>query len=308
MVQVNPAEAGHMNISLVSVNAESGMPVKTQVFNALEGDRSTVKTALLEGGAFILLAGQTLTKYSPELGVLATRQLPPNKWYLQNLNREIDGTWSIFGSLSSPRAFLGRTGPRGYSEGQWISARTLADDGPKLKKGYRDAVLTSSGFAFNEFSGQVEFQKIGEEYSHPLCPECKGSVRVVFGGDLVFVATNPASSFFVVDSNGSVLYRVTQGTEPDGIKSTSGAANARRVAYTTAIMKNFKAVARAVVFDLDGKRNILDMDLASSGSEQNINGMRVVSFPTPQVALSPSGLKLAILSGQSLQLYPLRKP
>lgn len=65
---------------------------------------------------------------------------------------------------------LSRTGPVGYSEGQWISTESLADDGPKLKKGFRNAKLTIRGLAFNDFGDLIEFQKLGEEYTHPLCP------------------------------------------------------------------------------------------------------------------------------------------
>lgn len=309
VTQVDPTEGNHMNISLASVNAESGTLIKTQALNGLEGGRTTVKTALVKGGALILLAGQTVNKYSPELSVLAARQLPPNKWRISD--REIDGSWSIIGSLSNSRAYLSRIGPRGYSEGQWISGATLADDGPKLKRGFRDAVLTNAGFAFNDFSDLIEFQKIGEEYSHPMCPECKGSAKASFGGNLVFVACNPAASFFVVDSNGALLYRVTQGKEPDNIKWASGAANARRVAYTTGVISlrgSPQSIGRAVVFDLNRKQNVLDLNLASSGKVENTNGVRVMGFSSPQVALSPSGLRLAVLSERAIQLYQLGKP
>ena len=311
ITQVDSTEGNHVNISIASVNAESGALIKTQAVNAMEGGRHTVKTTLVNGGALILLAGQTLTKYSSDLRVLAARNLPPNKWRIPGFNREIDGSWSIFGSLSNSRAFLGRTGPRGYSEGQWISAATLADDGPKLKRGFRNAVLTNAGFAFNDFSDHIEFQKLGEEYSHPMCPECEGAVEAAFGGDFVFVACKPASSFFVADSSGAVLHRVTQGKEPDNIKWTSGAANARRVAYTTGVISlraSPQSTGRVVVFDLDRKENILDLNLVSNGKAENTNGFTIVGFASPQVALSPNGLRLAVLSERAIQLYQLRKP
>jgi hypothetical protein len=311
VTQVDPTEGNHMNISLASVNAESGTPIKTQALNGLEGGRTSVETMLVKGGALIVLAGPTLTEYSSDLRVLAARHLPANKWRIPGPDREIDGSWSIIGSLSSSRAYLSRIGPRGYSEGQWISAATLADDGPKLKRGFRHAVLTKAGFAFNDFSDLIEFQKIGEEYSHPICPECKGSVRVGFGGDLVFVASNPASSFFVVDSNAAILHRVTQGKGPDNITSTSGAASARRVAYTTGVISlrpSPQSIGRVVVFDLDRKGNVLDLDLVSSGKAENTNGVRVIGFSSPQVALSPNGLRLAVLSERAIQFYKLGKP
>lgn len=172
-------------------------------------------------------------------------------------------------------------------------------------------MLTNAGFAFNDFSDLIEFQKIGEEYSHPLCSECKGSVRAIFGGDLVFVASNPGSSFFVVDSNGSVLHRVTQGKEPDNIKWTSGAANARRVAYTTGVINlrtSPQSIGRAVVFDLNRKENVLDLNLVSNGKAENTNGIIVMGFASPQVALSPNGLRLAVLSERAIQLYQLAEP
>lgn len=123
------------------------------------------------------------------------------------------------------------------------------------------------------------------------------------------MAANPASSFFIANTNGSVLHRVTQGEGPDSIKATSGSANARRVAYTTGVIKNGtspQAVGRVVVFDLDKKYNVLDMDLESDRTERNVNGIRVVGFGSPQIALSPNGQNLAIFSGQVVKLYSVQ--
>lgn len=63
LMQSDSAASGGVNLSLLSLNTQSGMPIKTLTRNVQEGDRSTVEIAVVAGGSFIILAGPTMTKF-----------------------------------------------------------------------------------------------------------------------------------------------------------------------------------------------------------------------------------------------------
>jgi hypothetical protein len=128
-------------------------------------------------------------------------------------------------------------------------------------------------------------------------------VQGSFGNGLLFL--RGLNEYWVSDSKGTILYRKKGvGGRADTIGGVSGAITSNRAAYL------FGHLGRgleemAVVLDVDAKKEIWRYELHQEAIRTEVGGFVRESFPSPHLALSPDGKKLAIISGTVLSIFDI---
>jgi hypothetical protein len=258
-------------------------------------------------GESLTSVGDQLIRLSSTLEVLARRELPLNRIDLNGHPQQ--DHWWILSDPRTRKALLVRSPFPGHGpvsqEVHWISVNTLEDESsislPASSAGgvgalVGDSVVLSGGTPSKE---SVTIQK-GNGSPRPLCAKCTGLVEGTFGGELIFLEARPA--YLVVDAEGTVHYRGGRiGGRADTIGSVSGAITKNRVAF------EFGHLGRGleetvVVLDIDAKKEILRFK-ENQAAEITVGKLIEEKFVSPQLALSPDGSKLAILTGTSISLF-----
>lgn len=135
----------------------------------------------------------------------------------------------------------------------------------------------------------------------PLCAKCTGLVHGTFGSELIFLEAR--HSYSVVDAEGKVHYRGGRlGGRADTIGSVSGAITKNRVAFEFGHLGRLLEET-IVVLDVDMKKEILRFAANQEAIRTVVGGFVRETFVSPQLALSPDGLKLAVLTGSVLEIF-----
>ena len=109
--------------------------------------------------------------------------------------------------------------------------------------------------------------------------------------------------YLVADSNGRILIRGKRvGGRADTIDSVSGAATANRVAFQFGHLGKGQEET-VVILDVDTKKEILHFKVSLDSERATVGKFTGEEFVSPQIALSPSGTKLAILTGNLVSLF-----
>jgi len=138
-----------------------------------------------------------------------------------------------------------------------------------------------------------------------LCAKCFGDNGVFLNDDHVVFATWPKASLAIASTGGAIKFRRSFGEADDTILAISVAATPQRVAFLSgpghvpATVANYKIG----IFDVDQKRLVLKMSLAIPTHRTE----RLTTIISPQIAVSPDGKSLAVLTNSALQLYSLEQ-
>jgi len=307
----NSLEPALSNTAIFAIDAKDGTSRNSQTWRgwrglpAVHSGRAFYPT----GGAESLTNdGDLLIRLSSTLEVLARRELPLNRADFNGHPQQ--DHWWILSDPRTRKALLVRSPFPGHGpvsqEGHWISVNTLEDESsislPPSSAGgvgalIGDSVLLSGGIPAKE---SVMIQK-GNESPRPLCAQCTGLVGGTFGSELIFLEAR--HSYFVVDLEGKVFYRGGRiGGRTDTVDSVSGAITKNRVAFEFGHLGRLLEET-IVVLDVDMKKEILRFVANQKANRTSVGGFVKETFVSPQLALSPDGLKLAVLTGSVLELF-----
>jgi len=305
----------HYNTIVVTIDAQNGINQKSQVWKESPG----LPTIHFFGAGIhstgtpgcLVILGNQLLSLSQTLEVVARRDLPQRPTFFKGFMRQ--DQWIVLTDPRTKKALLvhfpyepGTVG-RNLGDAHWISVDTLEDQSSiSVPRWQGDgAALVGDSVISNELGAkhrppQVQ---INDEEPRPLCAECFGGVQGSFGNGLLFL--RGLNEYWVSDSQGTILYRKKGvGGRADTIGGISGAITTNRVAY------HFGHLGRgleetAVVLDVDAKKEIWRYELHQEAVRTEVGGFVRESFPSPTVALSPDGKKLAIVSGTVLSVFDI---
>lgn len=308
----NSLEPQRSNTAIFAIDAKNGTSRHFRSWSGWRGLPAIGSGSAFHpigGGAFLTSVGNELIRLSSTLEVLARRELPLNPIDFNGDPHQ--DHWWILSSSRTGKALLVRSpfpahGPVSQ-EGHWISVSTLEDESsislPRLSAGgigtlVGDSIVLSGRIPAKE---SVTIQK-GDGPPHPLCAKCTGLVCGTFGNELIFLEARP--SYLVVDAEGKVQHHGRLGGRADTIDSVSGAITNNRVAFEFGHLGRLLEET-IVVLDVDRKKEILRFAANQEAKKSFVGGFVEESFVAPQLALSPDGTKLALLTGSALELFEL---
>ena len=303
----------HHNAAIFTIDEQNLSNEKSRVWKGLPGLPPTqLGWAILPTGTSgcILIVDNQLFSLSHTLDVVGKRDLPRNPAMFNGFMRQ--DQWTILTDPGAKKALLVRfpfvptsTGSK-YGEAHWISPDTLEDQSSmSVPRWGGTAVLVGDSVIFNELGVErqpAQIQTNGGQ-PRPLCAECFGGVEASFGNGLVFL--RGLHEYSVRDSNGTIRYsKKGIGGRADTIGGVRGAITMKRVAY------RFGHLGRgleetAVVLDVDSNKEIWWYKVHQSAARTEVDGFVKESFPSPTVAMSPDGKKLAIVSGTTLSVFEI---
>jgi hypothetical protein len=300
----------HDNSAILTIDAKNGTSQKSQVWKGppAEGVYSTGNSGCL------VMVGAQLLSLSQTLEVVAKRVLPRNP--IIDLPHGIVGQddWTVLTDPRSKKALLvrfpfvpGTTG-RKFGDAHWISTDTLEDQSSMSIPRWEgtSAAVVGDSVIFGELGveRQPALIQINDKEPRPLCADCFGRVDGTFGNGLVF--WDRPNEYLVRDTSGTILFRKTGvGGRADTIGGASGARTSNRVAFQFGHLGRRVLEETVVVLDVDAQKEIWRYKLRQEAVRTEIGGFVRESFPSPRLALSPDGKKLAILSGTEISLFEI---
>lgn len=301
------------NTAILTVDAQNGASQKSQVAKGWQG-----LPAMLVGPGIhstgtsgcLVSVGDQLLSLSRELAVVARRELPLNRIEFNGYPQQ--DQWTILTDPRTKKALLvhfpfePQTTGRKFGEAHWISPDTLEDQSSvSVLRWGGTAALVGDSVVFDELGvdHQPALIQTNDKEPRPLCVNCFGGVEASFGNGLVFL--RGVHEYSVRDSKGTILYsKKGIGGRADTIGGISGAITRNRVAY------HFGHLGRgleetAVVLDVDAKKEIWRYELHQEAVITKVDRFVKESFPSPTLAISPDGKKLAIVSGTTVSVFDI---
>lgn len=302
------------NTAVLTIDAQKGTNQNSQVVKGWQGLSAVLwGSGIHSTGASgcLVSIGDRLFSFSHELEVVATRELPLNRTQFNGYPQQ--DQWMVLTDPRTKKALLVHfpyepgTAGRNHGDAHWISVDTLEDQSSiSVPRWQGDgAALVGDSVISNELGAKhrpAQIQ-INDKEPRPLCAECFGGVQGSFGNSLLFL--RGLNEYWVSDSQGTILFRKKGvGGRADTIDGVSGAMTSNRVAY------HFGHLGRgleetAVVLDVDAKKEIWRYELHQEAVRTEVGGFVSESFPSPTLALSPDGKKLAIVSGTVLSIFDI---
>jgi hypothetical protein len=194
------------------------------------------------------------------------------------------------------------------AEEHWLSADTL-DDVEVESADSGHCCLSTSGKQVIYSSDAPKLEPLSIRTrgaaAHPLCSKCFGYNAVFLSDDQVVFATWPKATLAIASTGGEIKFRRSFGEADDTIVAISVAATPQRVAFLSgpehvpATVANYKIG----IFDVDQKRLVVKMLLATPIHRREW----LATIISPQIAISPDGKSLAVLTNSALLLYSLEQ-
>jgi hypothetical protein len=287
------------------INANDGHLEVSKVWNGIIGQPAFGEALEIQptaSGNLILGFGDTVHLLSSSLVEKAKHQLPLEKF--ERNGYPYQNTWGL--RSSGRTALLIKSTPDYNVENHWIDPESLKEQSVSSAPRYSLVQLLDDFVVFNENNGMdsdlVQIQPIGSS-PHPLCRTCVGAVLSTFGQGYVFLSTRPDASYIITDSAGRQLYANThRGESP--IQNVAGA-RSNRIAFSYGRIKDRVRITNFAVLDLGLKREVWNFQL--SEQPKDLSGisphLKVLQYKTPKLAISPSGEKVAILTGDTLSVF-----
>lgn len=313
----NPSAGSPANALVISLRVATGKLEGVHAWNKLEefagpfGKRLVLSPSGSTAG-LLAIVGDKILRLSPRLDILAERSLPLNR-VLDDGYPEQD-SWNLVADAAAGQAVLVRTASESTQQDEhWISTTTLQDSvlTPVEDYSLRGIALIGESVIFNLYRSAepVQIQKRGQP-RRSLCASCTGFVNAAFGRGFILLSTSEAphrSMYSVVDTEGNVVLQQSMPPPNNGIDFASGATLANRVAFFRGHLvqgpNGMQAENRFVVLDTDARKEIWQADLINIGEKKKIGNIIQTGFSTPRLALSPDGHMLAVLLGNTVEMF-----
>lgn len=300
---------------LFQIDAQTGEVLKKMEWNDVSTRRNwagDLKILPSGNGRFLVLVGSSIKLFSPEFSELKSRPLTSG-------NAAPEENWTV--SISSD----GKTGfftsqVRGskQQEDHWFSADTLEDETAELappQESWR-AVPTASAVFFRPFHSPpsdpkevVHIRERGNEQIRPLCSECVGFPLAIVPDGLLLLTTVPKASFMLVTREGKIVHRASYGKPIDGVDLVTAASAAPRFAlsfgHLQGRLSSFGSVDTVVVFDSWRMADVLQLKIEQQPEHYSNSNIKGQLWPGEAFALSPDGVRLAVLSGAVLKTFQI---